>query len=256
MLIQLKKDFRKLAEPLHRLQEAGMDVFTEADWAPLPPPVRRYFATAGFTGQPKMASMQAVFRNVPFILAPKKNVLRIDYTQVNSVRQPDRVALIDSRLYGIPFQGLDTYLDGRGSMRGVFGKLFTVLNEQGKALDQACLVTFLSETMLLPAAALQSYITWEPVDDLHAKASITFHGISACGMFTFDPDGTCRSFSTDDRIAVGMDGTRQQVRWSARMGDYQLTDGIRQPKHLQAVWHYDSGDVVYFDGHGVQIEYR
>ncbi|MNR60403.1 hypothetical protein D3C85_1818740 [compost metagenome] len=53
-----------------------------------------------------------------------------------------------------------------------------------------------------------------------------------------------------------MDGSRQKVRWSAYMDDYSIIDGIRQPNRLRAVWHYDEGDLVYFDSDNLRLEYR
>jgi len=33
------------------------------------------------------------------------------------------------------------------------------------------------------------------------------------------------------------------------------TNGIRRPTVLQAIWHYDDGDLVYFDGKDIVIEF-
>ncbi|MBY0010744.1 DUF6544 family protein [Paenibacillus typhae] len=251
-----RAEFQKLASGLTTGEPAAAAVFTAEDWTPLPPPVRRYFETAGFTAYPKMSAMQAEFRKVKFSLGPGKAMITIGYNQVNSVARTGRIAFIDAKLYGIPFQGLDTYVEGTGGMKGVLGKAFTLFNQRGAEMDQACLVTFLSEALLLPSAALQSYITWKPIDNLHAEATISRYGSTASGIFTFRENGECQSFTTNDRTAVGMDGSRQKVRWSAYMDDYSIIDGIRQPTRLRAVWHYDEGDLVYFDSDNLLIEYR
>lgn len=251
-----KAEFHRLATAKLAVNQAPDGVFTEKDWAPLPPPVRRYFETSGFTGTPRMSSMNAVFTNVNFILSPDKPAITIDYSQYNFARQTDRIALIDTSMYGVPFQGLDSYVDGVGSMKGVLAKTFTLFDQRGTEMDKASLVTFLSEVLLLPGAALQSYITWEAIDDAHARAIITRYGISASGIFSFDDQGECLSFTTDDRTAIGMDGSKQQVKWSALLGNYKVIDGIRQPTHLQAVWHYKTGDLVYFDSDNLRLEYR
>ncbi|MEK5446744.1 DUF6544 family protein [Paenibacillus sp. FSL R7-0331] len=251
-----RAEFQKLASGLLTGEPAADTVFTSKDWTPLPPPVQRYFETAGFTGYPKMSVMQAEFRNVKFSLGPGKPFITIGYNQVNAVSRTTRIAFIDTKLYGIPFQGLDTYIEGTGGMKGVLGKVFTLFNERGAEMDQACLVTFLSEALLLPSAALQSYVTWKPIDDLHAEAVITRYGSTAGGIFTFRENGECQSFTTTERTAVGMDGSRQKVRWSAYMDDYSIIDGIRQPNRLRAVWHYDEGDLVYFDSDNLRLEYR
>lgn len=251
-----KAEFQRIADRQLARAEMKNSVFTSEDWKVLPSPVRKYFETGGFTGKPKMSSMNIIFSKVDFILSPKKPAISIDYTQYNFVQQPTRIALIDTRMYGIPFQGLDSYIDGVGGMKGVLGKMFTLFNQQGEEMDQACLVTFLSEALLLPSAAVQSYITWEPIDNTHAKATISYHGITAGGIFSFRDNGECLSFTTDDRTAIGMDGSKQRVQWSAYMEDYKLIDGVRQPTHLKAVWHYDSGDLTYFDSRNFQVKYQ
>jgi hypothetical protein len=34
------------------------------------------------------------------------------------------------------------------------------------------------------------------------------------------------------------------------------TNGIKRPTALQAVWHYDNGDLIYFDGRDIVIEFE
>lgn len=230
------------------------DVFTEQDIAGLPLPVQKYFRYCGYIGTPKMSSMKASFTDVDFILDKNKQV-KIDYTQYNFVDRPNRIAYIDSSMYGIPFEGLDAYIDGHGSMKGVLAKSITLFDQTGPSMDKASLVTFLSECLLVPNAALQDYITWEAVDDLHAKATISYYGIKASGMFTFIENGEAVSFTTDDREAVTSDGRSEKVRWSAILQDYKESGGTRKPTILQAIWHYDDGDLMYFNSQGVVIEY-
>lgn len=38
--------------------------------------------------------------------------LKIDYTQYNFIDEPCRIALIDSSMFGIPFEGYDYYQNG------------------------------------------------------------------------------------------------------------------------------------------------
>ena len=120
-------------------------------------------------------------------------------------------------------------------------------------MDQACLVTFLSESLLIPDAVLQSFITWEEVDHNHATASIAYHGVKARGIFTFSEDGELRSFSTDDRTYTSMSGNRQQAKWTALFSEYHIKNGIKQPSRLQAIWHVPEGDMVYFDSRNFNI---
>jgi len=249
------REFADLAEDLMKETEAMKSRFTEDDIIGLPGPVRRHLQHCGFIGKSKMAYMKAFFPAVTFSLGRGKPAIRMAYTQYNFVAEPARIAYIDSTLYGMPFEGIDAYFDGKGSMKGVLGKVFTLFNLTGEAMDKASLVTFLSECLFVPTVAIQDYVHWEAIDAHHAKASITAYGISASGIFAFNEEDEMISFTTDDREATAMDGTSEKVSWSAICREYVEKNGIRQPTALQAIWHYTEGDLIYFDAKAVEMTY-
>ncbi|MDD4146007.1 MAG: hypothetical protein PHS83_02740 [Clostridia bacterium] len=231
-------------------------VFTEEDIVDLPLPVQKYFRYCGYIGTPKMSFMKASYQDVDFVFGKDKPTIKIDYIQYNIANKPARVAYIDSSKYGIPFEGLDSYTAGKGSMRGVLAKLFILFNQTGEAMDKASLVTFLSECLIIPNSAIQDYITWEDIDALHAKATISYYGRTAGGIFAFNQNGEMCSFTTDDREATATDGTSEKVKWSVVFSEYEETKGIKKPTGFQAIWHYDDGDLLYFDGKDVVLEYN
>lgn len=233
-----------------------LEVFTEEDISHLPSPVKKYFSYCGYIGTPKMHTMKAVYKDVKFLFGKGKPTIVIDYIQYNIVNEPARAAYIDSSMYGIPFEGLDSYTNGNGSMKGVLAKLFTLFNQTGETMDKASLVTFLSECLIIPNAALQNYITWEEIDALHAKATISYYGINASGIFAFNENGEMLSFTTNDREATTTDGTSEKVKWSVVLSEYKEIKGIKKPTVFQAIWHYNDGDLLYFDGKDVVIEFN
>lgn len=232
------------------------DVFREEDIAGLPLPVQRYFRYCGYIGKPKMSYIKIYYQDVDFLFGKDKPAIKIDYTQYDFLNGPNRIAYIDSSMNGIPFEGLDMFIDGSGSMRGVLAKLFTLFDQKGEVMDKSSLLTFLSETLFIPNVAIQDYIKWEEIDDLHAKATISCYGISASGIFTFSENGKMLSFVTDDRSAVATDGSSETIKWSVVCDEYIEVNGIKKPTVYQAVWHYDDGDLVYFDGKGTIMEYN
>jgi len=250
-----KTEFDMIVSNLIAEADHQQDVFREEDISGLPTPVQRYFQYCGYIGTPKMFYMKISYQDVDFSFGKDKRI-KIDYTQYNFVNQPDRIAYIDSSMYGIPFEGLDAFLDGAGSMKGVIAKLFTLFDQAGEVMDESSLVTFLSEILLVPNAALQDYIKWEPIDDLHAKATISCYGISASGIFSFNENGEMISFVTEDRSAVATDGSSERIKWSVFCDDYIEVNGIKKPTVFQAIWHYDDGDLVYFDGKGTIAGYN
>lgn len=248
-----KKQINSQMEKLEKM-EIQQGVFTLEDISKLPLPVQKYFNYCGYIGKPKMYNMKAYYKDVDFVLSEKK--LKIDYTHYNFVNEPERVALINTSMLGIPFEGIDAFQNGEGSMKGVIGKTLTLFNEKGAAMDKASLADCLAESLLMPNLALQDYIKWEEIDETKAKATISYYGKSASGIFLFDSNGEMISFTTDDREYNDGNGKKQKAKWSALCGDYKDVDGIKYPTTLKGVWHLDTGDLVYFDSSNITIEYN
>lgn len=207
-------------------------------------------------GKPKMSYMKINYQDVDFVFGQNKQMLKIDYTQYNFADEPNRIAYIDSSMYGIPFEGLDTFLDGSGSMKGVLAKMFTLFDQKGEVMDQSSLVTCLSEILFIPSAALQDYVTWEAIDELHAKATISYFDITVAGIFSFNDAGEMLSFVTDDRIAVEANGLSEKIKWSVTCDGYTERNGIKKPTAFKAIWNYPDGDLIYFDGIGTITSYN
>lgn len=252
---ETKTEFSKITGSLLTEMPNENGVITEEDIVDLPLPVQKYFRYCGYISTPKMSFMIATYKDVDFLFGKDKPPIKIDYTQYNFVNEPNRIAYINSSMYGIPFEGLDPYTAGNGSMKGVLAKLFRLFNQTGDSMDKASLVTFLSECLIIPNAGLQNYITWEGIDDLHAKATISYYGGTASGVFSLNENGEMLSFTTNDRYATATDGMSKKVKWSVACSDYVETNGIRRPTVLQAIWHYDDSNLVYFNGKGIVIEF-
>jgi hypothetical protein len=254
----MKSDFRQITAGLISTMKAdpAEQVFTEEEISRLPAPVQKYFRYCGYIGKPKMTNLRAYYNDVDFVLSPDKPKLKIKYTQYNFVKEPVRAAYIGTSMSGIPFEGLDAYQAGEGSMKGVLAKAVTLFDEKGPAMNKSGLVTCLAESVLIPSLLLQDYISWEEIDDTHAKATIEYFGESASGIFAFNEKGEILSFTTDDRENMDTSGNIRKARWSAYCSDYEEVNGIKHPTVLKAVWHFDSGDLVYFDGREITYEYN
>ena len=225
------------------------EVFSTVDFEGYPFAIRKYIENCGYIGTRKMNYVKMEYSDVAFSQGRNGPDLIIDYTQYDFVSRPGRMAMIESSMFGIPFQGYDYYRDGNGGMRGVIAKLFPIFDQTGEDMDRACLATFLAECMFVPASLLQDYIKFEEINEFQVKATIDAYGQTVSGIFTFNDDYEMISFCTNDRAVVGADGTKEYVPWSAVCGDYKVgDDGIRRPSTFQAIWNYPDGDFVYFNG--------
>ena len=57
-------------------------------------------------------------------------------------------------------------------------------------------------------------------------------------------------------VIKALHGTKTQTPWSILVSDYEEKNEIRQPTSFKAVWHYESGDSIYFDSNNSIIEYH
>ena len=225
------------------------EVFTEEDFSSLPVVIQKYIKSCGYIGTSKMSYLKMEYNNVDFSQGKNRPALTIDYTQYNFINEPCRMALIDSSMFGIPFEGYDYYQNGTGGMKGVIAKAITLFDQIGADMDKACLVTFLAESLFAPTILLQDYITFEEISDFEVRATISYKGQTASGIFTFNEQYEMISFTTNDRAVAETDGSMEYVPWSALCSEYQsVASGIKYPSKFQAVWNYPDADFVYFDG--------
>lgn len=246
----LKKKFERDAEDTiaSSKAETGKN-FELSDFAPLPKAIQKYIAACGYIGTAQMDYIKMEYKNVDFKQGKEGPDLKIDYTQYNFVVSPERLAFIDSSMFGIPFEGYDMYRNGQGEMKGVIAKCIPLFDQKGSDLEKAGLVTFLSESLFAPSVLLQDYVLFEEIDDYHVKGTASYAGKTVSGVFTFNENYEYILFQTNDREAVGTDGKSENVPWTAKCSDYIVSEsGIKYPSKFTAIWNYEDGDFVYFDG--------
>ena len=129
-----------------------------AAFANLPPLIQKYLEKSGYIGSERRSHLTMEYKDVDFGLGVNKPRLKIDYTHTDFADSPDRLAFIDSKMFGVPFQGYDYYTDGKGGMKGVLAKLFTLFDQTGPEMDKACLITYLAEAFFLPDALHASHL--------------------------------------------------------------------------------------------------
>lgn len=253
----LKSTFKKeVACKINLFQEKTEKFcFTETDFKSMPVVIQKYLEHCGYIGSQRKEYLRIKYRNVNFIQGKKGPKLRMDYTQVNFGDKPHRLALIESSMFGIPFQGYDYYRDGIGGMKGVLAKGITLFHQTGSEMNKACLVTYLSESLFLPMSLLNGFISFEEMGDYCVKAMISYHGQNAAGIFRFNHEYEMTSFVTEDRAQIGNDGNVKYMKWTAECLNYKTyPDGIKRPERLRAIWNDSDEDFVYFDGEIYRVQ--
>jgi hypothetical protein len=247
-LFQVEKELEKC--------KLSSEVFKEEDISNLPEPVKRYFRYCGYIGKEKMSNAKFMWNDVNFKMGVEKPWFKIKYQQYNFVSEPARFAYIYSKMFSIiPFEGIDKYVKGKGGMTGKLLKKITLFDVKGNEMNVSAAVTYLSESLIVPNCALQSYIRWESIDPNHAKAIMEYEDVKVEGIFSFDDKGEFTKFETDTRYMDTGKGTSEKHKWTAEISNYVEKSGIKIPTNLKGIWNLPKGDYVYFDGTISEIVY-
>ncbi|MCQ2960176.1 MAG: hypothetical protein MJ198_08325 [Bacteroidales bacterium] len=246
----LKTEFKTDVDTeVKKLTVSENAVFQEADFQYFPEVIRNYIKHNGYLGTKRNKTLSMNYKDVDFSQGLNGPTLKIDYTLTNFSDKPDRLAFIDSKMFGIPFQGYDYFKDGNGGMKGVLAKSITLFNQTGDAMNKACLVTYLAECLFLPESLLAGRIVFNQIDDFSVEATIVYKDITANGIFYFNENYEMTHFVSYDRAQIGGDGELIYLPWTAKCGDYNVDKtGINRPRKFSAVWNCPDKDFVYFDG--------
>lgn len=221
----------------------------------LPQCMQNFYSYTGLMSKVNSKHVSFDFKDADFVNIEMKKTLKIDYSEHIFGEVPARFAFIDSSLLGIPFQGLDSFIDGKGGMKGVVAKNITLFNQRGVEMDKAALVTWLSEIIFMPSQILSGDVEFKEIDKNTVGVSITFDNITVSGIYKFLDDGQLVEFTTDDRAISYNDGGLEYKKWSALFGEYMNKDGLLLPNRLKAQWHFDNEDITYFDGSNLEYKF-
>lgn len=103
----------------------------------------------------------------------------------------------------LPLTAWDTYLDGRGRMRGKILGLVPAVGGSGPHFDTSELVTWLNDAVLMaPSMRLTPTITWSAGPGADSfDVAVTDAGRTVSARVVLDHRGAPREFWTDDRYA-------------------------------------------------------
>lgn len=220
------------------------DVVTGQKIASLPPIVQTWLHRSGIVGKPSVSTVHLHQRGI-LRTAPRGKWMPVSAEQYFSVQPPGFLWLADVKMMPfVPLAGRDKYADGQGHMLIKALSLIPLADSKGPEIDQGTALRYLGETIWFPSAALSEYISWEALDAVSARASITWGNITASGIFCFSENGDMTAFQADrfyDR-----QGTSTRERWRIDAKDWKEFNGVRVPVKFDVTWKLQEGDFTWF----------
>jgi hypothetical protein len=221
------------------------DVVTEADLAPLPPPLRQYLRRAGVVGRPHVQGFEARFHgrirnglDGPWMefVAEQRTV----------IAPPARLFLIDASRAGIPFQALHAFVGPDATMRVRVGQLVEVVNARGPEMNRSETVTFFNDLCVLaPGALVDVAVRWEALDPGSVRATYTQGSETISAVLTFDAQGDLAGFVSDDRYMSADGKTHVKHPWSTPVRNFRDYAGGRLARNGEAIWKLPDRDFTY-----------
>jgi len=221
----------------------------------LPQSMQNFYSYTKLVNKVSSNHVSFNFKDADFVNIEMNKTLKIDYSEHIFGYVPARFAFIDSSLYGIPFQGLDSFINGEGGMKGVVAKNITLFNQRGEEMNKAALVTWLAEIIFMPSQLLSGDVDIKEIDKNTVGVSITYDNIKASGIYKFLDSGELVEFTTDDRALIYNDGRLEHRKWSALYEDYKNNVDLLLPNRLKSKWHFDNEDIIYFDGTDIKYTF-
>ncbi|MFW6119440.1 MAG: DUF6544 family protein [Petrotogales bacterium] len=245
---------KEIGELFKDIPIADKKVITQKELEDLPDSVKNWINFAGAVGKERIVTAR-LKQKAEMKLEKEKSWMPVEAEQYFTVKPPGFIW--KARIKAAPFfhiVGRDKYVNGKGNMQIKILSLFTVADTSGKEMDQGTLLRYLGETVWFPSAALSDYITWEEIDEKRAKATMSFEGTTASGIFSFSSNGHVTNFEAERYKET--DGGYSLETWSINMYEYKNMDGYMIPTKGEVTWKLDDGDFTWYRFEITDIEYN
>jgi len=227
----------------------------ESDIRHLPEPVKKWLRNAGAVGKPYISYGKVTQIAEMQMKLEQDNWLTAKAIQYTTIDRPAFIWSVDVTMNRVlNFQGRDKFDDGKGEMLIKMNSLFNIVNERGEKLDEGTLQRYLGEMVWFPSLALSPYITWEPVDENTAKATMTYQGSSGSGTFYFNTYGDVTAFSA--LRYKGNEADAKRHNWVMNIQGYSTFEGIRVPAKMTSTWQLDDQDWTWLKMEVTDIRYN
>ncbi len=219
-------------------------ILTEKDIIPLPSPVQKYLRYTGVIGKEKVMNFRVYFHGQLQDIG--KPPFRVHITQFSYLDIPTRLFYITGKMKRLPVTALHIYKDTHASFQVKLFSAFSIVDQKEGYLNVAETVTMLNDMCLLaPATLIDKRISWETIDDLHAKVIYTNKEIKVSAVLEFNELGELIRFTSEDRYYINSKGEMIRTRWTTPVGSYVDFKGVKIASVGTAYWSFPDKDFTY-----------
>lgn len=236
---------------------AEPDVLSDSALQYLPGPVVKYLRYTCAIGKPLIRNVRAVFsgRMKPSLESSWTDITSRQYDFFDNDRS--RFFYIESKMYGLPFEGLHRYSGRSATMKIKLASFLEVADAKGDEMNQGETVTLLNDMCILAPATLISHdIRWETIDSLTVTAIFTNQGNTVSAVLHFNEQGALINFVSSDRFLSPDGKTYLRYPWSTPVREYRNFDGRKVPTYGEAIWLTPNGPFTYANFYLQEVEYN
>lgn len=250
------KNIFKLEVEKSLKRSAIQTVLNEEEIKHLPLPIQKYIIYSGAVGKEKVQNLKMEFKGG---IKPKPDSDFLDFCsiQYNFFDEPARLFYIESKMYGLPFDGFHRFVGPKATMQIKIASLFQVVDAKGPEMDKGETVTMFNDMCFFaPGNLIDKNIEWETVDTLTVKAKFTNKGITISALLFFNKRGELINFSSDDRYESADGQVYKNYKWTTPAKNYKEINGRRIAGYAEAIWHKPEGEFCYGKFNLVNIQYN
>ena len=222
----------------------------------LPDIVRKYLYRTEIVGKPSIQNMKIIFEG-KIRKQPNDPWMKLTAYQISSFNHPTRLFYMKASKMGIPVWGFHCFKNGKASMKVKILGLFSVVDAQGKLMDQSETVTHFNDMCLMaPGTLIDKNIQWEEMDSLTVKAFYTMNGVTISAILQFNNDGFLENFISNDRYDLSDQGKPKLYPFSTPIKYYMESGNLLLPQTAKTIYTLPEGDFEYGEFTIKSIEYN
>lgn len=241
--LQFEKESISATKKMLSQQFATAANIRQQDISQLPAPVQRWLTISGILDKTATQTVRLKQKG-EMLLKPGGRWVPFKATQYFTVPDPGFIWTTRVLLFPMVYiSGRDKLIHGKAQMEMRLLSMIRLVNEKDNSrLDSSSMIRFLAETCWFPSAALQSWMKWESIDSLSARATLQYADITVSGIFNFNEAGDLVRFAANRYRDVNATTPEQ---WVVEMMEHKSFDGIRVPYKCKATWKLPDGDFTW-----------